>query len=64
MSDKKTVFTQGAWTVVRTTYYGFRCNSLSVNWEIHFDGKWHANALRLKSAKEMIARSIKGGAPA
>ena len=51
----KTVEANGhRFDIVRVKYWGFRCNSLSTNWEIHKDGVSMSNHMFLRDAKEKL----------
>jgi len=54
IDNKKTVLTVGAYSIVRIQSYGFRCNTLSSEWEVMHEGKCIAYCLRLKDAKKYI----------
>ena len=54
IDNKKTVFTSGEYSIVREQYYGFRCNTLSTDWQIMHNGKSVWNYLRLKDAKKSL----------
>jgi hypothetical protein len=62
--SKKTVFTLGAYAIVRTRYWGFRCNSLSTIWEVTRDGQFVGQHLRLKNAKQAVLAALALGAQA
>jgi len=55
MKNTKTVFTCGEWSIVRVESYWFRCNSLSVSWDIYRNDKFVSSSLRLNKAKKLIA---------
>jgi len=55
MTNTKTVFTANEISIVRVQSYGFRCNTLSSDWEVHMNGVKVQNFLRLKDAKKAIA---------
>jgi hypothetical protein len=52
--NKKTVFTSGDFTIVRVQSYGFRCNTLSSEWEVIQNGERIGYHLRLKDAKKFL----------
>ena len=54
IGNKKTVLTIGAYSIVRIQSYGFRCNTLSSEWEVMHDGKCISRYIRLKDAKKYI----------
>jgi hypothetical protein len=54
IDNKKTVLTVGAYSIVRVQSYGFRCNTLSSEWEVMHEGKCIAYYIRLKDAKKYI----------
>ena len=56
IDNKKTVFTSatGEFTIVRVQSYGFRCNTLSSDWEVMQNGQCIGNYLRLKDAKKFL----------
>jgi len=60
----KTVYTQGAWSIVRTISYGFNCNTETPSWTVEFDGKFYCSALRKKDAMKIIQSNIVEVAPA
>jgi hypothetical protein len=60
----KTVYTQGAWSIVREMSYGFRCNTATASWSVFFDGKFFCDAPRKKDAMKIIQSNIEVGAPA
>lgn len=53
--SKTIVHTEGAFTLVRVRYWGFRCNSLSTCWEICKDGARVAQWTRMRDAKRNLA---------
>lgn len=53
-ASAKAVFTKDDFEVIRVEGYGFRCNSLSVSWEVHKGGHFFASFLRLKQAKQFV----------
>ena len=54
IDNKKTVFTSGEYSIVRIQSYGFRCNTLSSDWEVMHNGQCIGNYLRLKDAKKFL----------
>ena len=55
----KTVEANGRrFEIVRVKYWGFRCNSLTTNWEIHRDGVRVSNHMFLRDAKESLAQLV------
>jgi hypothetical protein len=54
IDNKKTVLTIGAYSIVRVQSYGFRCNTLSSEWEVMHNGECIGNYIRLKDAKKYI----------
>ena len=52
--NTKTVYTQGAWSVVRTMSCGFSCNAESASWHVEFDGKFFCSLMRKKDAVKII----------
>jgi len=54
IDNKKTVLTIGAYSIVRVQSYGFRCNTLSSEWEVMHNGECIGYYLRLKDAKKYI----------
>jgi hypothetical protein len=61
---KQTVYTQGAWSIVREMSYGFGCNTRTASWSVFSDGKFFCAALRKKDAMKIIQSNIEAGAPA
>jgi hypothetical protein len=60
IDNKKTVFTSatGKFTIVRIQSYGFRCNTLSSEWEVMQNGTCIGNFLRLKDAKKFFQSNL------
>tara|TARA_R110002126_G_scaffold13144_6_gene57452 strand:- start:630 stop:812 length:183 start_codon:yes stop_codon:yes gene_type:complete len=54
IDNKKTVLTVGAYSIVRIQSYGFRCNTLSSEWEVMQNGECIGHYIRLKDAKKYI----------
>ena len=56
MTHSETIIArEGAFTLVRVRYWGFRCNSLSTCWEIRKDGALVAHWTRMRDAKRNLS---------
>ena len=63
IDNKKTVFTNGEYRIVRNQYYGFRCNTLSSDWDVLYRGQFICHFFRLKNAKKFVQTLLKGATP-
>lgn len=54
--SRKTVYEKSSVSIVRVSGYGFRCNTLSNNWEVFYDNKFYCNTFRLKDAKKIVMK--------
>lgn len=56
IKSKKIVIQIGEYAIEREEYWGFRCQAVSVSWNILKSGNHLVTCLRLKDAKREIAR--------
>ena len=54
--SKKIVITTGEYAIEREEYWGFRCNTTSLSWNVYRAGVFIKSCARLKDAKREIAQ--------
>ena len=56
--SKKIVIQNGDYAIEREEYWGFRCQSTSVNWNIYKAGAFLQSCARLRDAKREVTRRV------
>jgi len=58
MTETKTVYESNGISIVRFKSYGFRCNTMTSEWQIKIGSEIVGNYLRLKDAKKAISNGM------
>lgn len=56
--SKKIVMSNGDYAIEREEYWGFRCQSTSVNWNVYKAGVFLQSCARLRDAKREVIHRV------